>query len=155
MMWGSDEFCFQFDDVTTAKALKFLSKKLRKNQISDLEKAVVQEDGLTPCIVYHVPIDERTDFGGQMKSFPHFIYAKIWRYPDLLNHHQLRALPHCQSPFYRNKKMTDICINPYHYEQIPDISKLIFCLWGIKQNWNRYGSFTCTITAALVILLIH
>ncbi len=44
------------------------------------------------------------------------MYCRVWRWPDLQNHHELRAVPACQFTF--NSKQKDVCINPYHYERV-------------------------------------
>ena len=50
------------------------------------------------------------------KGLPHVMYCKVWRWPDLQTHHELRAQHFCQFPF--SSKKTDVCINPYHYERV-------------------------------------
>ena len=49
-------------------------------------------------------------------GLPHVMYCKVWRWPDLQSHHELRAQPFRQFPF--SSKKTDVCINPYHYERV-------------------------------------
>lgn len=50
------------------------------------------------------------------KGLPHVIYCRVWRWPDLQSHHELKALEICQYPF--NAKHKEVCINPYHYKRV-------------------------------------
>jgi hypothetical protein len=50
------------------------------------------------------------------KGLPHVIYCRVWRWPDLQSHHELKAEPFCNFPF--NSKQKDVCINPYHYIRV-------------------------------------
>ncbi len=50
------------------------------------------------------------------KGLPHVIYCRVWRWPDLQSHHELKALDICKYPF--NAKHKDVCINPYHYRRV-------------------------------------
>lgn len=50
------------------------------------------------------------------KGLPHVIYCRVWRWPDLQSHHELKALELCQFPF--NAKHKEVCINPYHYKRV-------------------------------------
>ena len=50
------------------------------------------------------------------KGLPHVIYCKLWRWPDLQSHHELRALDNCEYAF--NLKRDEVCINPYHYTRV-------------------------------------
>lgn len=50
------------------------------------------------------------------KGLPHVIYCRVWRWPDLQSHHELKPLEHCQFPF--SAKQKDVCINPYHYKRV-------------------------------------
>lgn len=57
------------------------------------------------------------------KGLPHVIYCRVWRWPDLQSHHELKPLPCCQYPF--NAKQKDVCINPYHYTRVETSSSAI------------------------------
>ena len=50
------------------------------------------------------------------KGLPHVIYCRVWRWPDLQSHHELKAMDICKYPF--NAKHKDVCINPYHYRRV-------------------------------------
>lgn len=56
------------------------------------------------------------------KGFPHVIYAKIWRWPDL-HKNELKHQKFCQYAF--DLKQDSVCVNPYHYERVvsPGIGK--------------------------------
>jgi hypothetical protein len=44
------------------------------------------------------------------------IYCRVWRWPDLQTHHELKPLDCCKFPF--NAKHKEVCINPYHYARV-------------------------------------
>lgn len=50
------------------------------------------------------------------KGLPHVIYCRLWRWPELQSHHELRALDNCEFAF--NLKRDEVCVNPYHYQRI-------------------------------------
>ena len=50
------------------------------------------------------------------KGLPHVIYCRVWRWPDLQSHHELKPVEDCAYPF--NAKQKDVCINPYHYRRV-------------------------------------
>ena len=50
------------------------------------------------------------------KGLPHVIYCRVWRWPDLQSHHELKPLEICEYPF--TSKQMEVCINPYHYKRV-------------------------------------
>lgn len=50
------------------------------------------------------------------KGLPHVMYCRLWRWPDLHSHHELRAIDTCQFAF--NLKKDEVCVNPYHYQRV-------------------------------------
>jgi hypothetical protein len=50
------------------------------------------------------------------KGLPHVIYCRVWRWPDLQSHHELKPMENCRFPF--SAKQKEVCINPYHYKRV-------------------------------------
>ncbi|XP_062860401.1 mothers against decapentaplegic homolog 3b [Trichomycterus rosablanca] len=50
------------------------------------------------------------------KGLPHVIYCRLWRWPDLQSHHELRAIDLCEFAFHMKKD--EVCVNPYHYQRV-------------------------------------
>ncbi|XP_028318355.1 mothers against decapentaplegic homolog 2 isoform X2 [Gouania willdenowi] len=128
------------------KAVKSLVKKLKKTgQLDELEKAISTQNSNTKCVtipsncsdlwglgsghtieqwdsagMYGYP-DHGRSLDGRLqvshrKGLPHVIYCRLWRWPDLHSHHELRAIDSCQYAF--NLKKDEVCVNPYHYQRV-------------------------------------
>ncbi|XP_017775864.1 PREDICTED: protein mothers against dpp-like [Nicrophorus vespilloides] len=99
------------------KAVDSLVKKLKKNKgaLEDLERALSCPGSPSKCVTIPRSLDGRLQISHK-KGLPHVIYCRVWRWPDLQSHHELKALEVCQFPF--NAKQKDVCINPYHYVRV-------------------------------------
>uniref|UniRef100_A0A7N6ACX8 Mothers against decapentaplegic homolog n=1 Tax=Anabas testudineus TaxID=64144 RepID=A0A7N6ACX8_ANATE len=90
------------------KAVKSLVKKLKKTgQLDELEKAITTQNVNTKYGRLQV---------SHRKGLPHVIYCRLWRWPDLQSHHELRAVDHCEFAFHTKKD--EVCVNPYHYQRV-------------------------------------
>ncbi|XP_018408349.1 PREDICTED: mothers against decapentaplegic homolog 3 isoform X2 [Nanorana parkeri] len=128
------------------KAVKSLVKKLKKTgQLDELEKALATQSISTKCItipstcnkIWGLAIacsaddweiagrlsmsEETMSLDGRLqvshrKGLPHVIYCRLWRWPDLHSHHELRAMEMCEYAF--NMKKDEVCVNPYHYQRV-------------------------------------
>ncbi|CAH0393705.1 unnamed protein product [Bemisia tabaci] len=99
------------------KAIDALVKKLKKNKgaIEELERALSCPGQPSKCVTIPRSLDGRLQVSHR-KGLPHVIYCRVWRWPDLQTHHELRPMEHCQYPF--SAKQKDVCINPYHYRRV-------------------------------------
>ncbi|XP_054162552.1 mothers against decapentaplegic homolog 3-like [Oppia nitens] len=99
------------------KAVYSLVKKLKKQKgaVEELERALSQPGQPSKCVTIPRSLDGRLQVS-QRKGLPHVIYCRLWRWPDLSSHHELKAIDTCQYAF--SLKRDEVCVNPYHYQRI-------------------------------------
>ncbi|RWS08687.1 hypothetical protein B4U79_13819 [Dinothrombium tinctorium] len=99
------------------KAVDSLVKKLkkRKGAVEDLERALSSPGQPSKCVTIPRSLDGRLQVSHR-KGLPHVIYCRVWRWPDLQSHHELKPLECCEFPF--SAKQKEVCINPYHYKRV-------------------------------------
>ncbi|XP_036407436.1 mothers against decapentaplegic homolog 1-like [Megalops cyprinoides] len=99
------------------KAVDTLVKKLKKKKgaMEELERALSCPGQPSSCVTIPRSLDGRLQVSHR-KGLPHVIYCRVWRWPDLQSHHELKALDCCEFPF--GSKQKEVCINPYHYKRV-------------------------------------
>ncbi|XP_046854460.1 mothers against decapentaplegic homolog 5-like [Xenia sp. Carnegie-2017] len=99
------------------KAIESLVKKLKKNKgaLEELEKALSNPNVPAKCVTIARSLDGRLQVSHR-KGLPHVIYCRVWRWPDLQSHHELKPLDICEYAF--GKKQKEVCVNPYHYRRV-------------------------------------
>ncbi|XP_025779344.1 mothers against decapentaplegic homolog 5 isoform X2 [Loxodonta africana] len=99
------------------KAVDALVKKLKKKKgaMEELEKALSSPGQPSKCVTIPRSLDGRLQVSHR-KGLPHVIYCRVWRWPDLQSHHELKPLDICEFPF--GSKQKEVCINPYHYKRV-------------------------------------
>ncbi|XP_014232293.1 protein mothers against dpp-like isoform X1 [Trichogramma pretiosum] len=105
------------DDKWAEKAVESLVKKLKrkKGDYEELMRAISNPDVPTRCVTIPRSVDGRLQVSHR-KVMPHVIYCRVWRWPDIQSHHELKPLEICQFPFSSSQK--EVCINPYHYKRV-------------------------------------
>ncbi|XP_047119743.1 protein mothers against dpp isoform X1 [Schistocerca piceifrons] len=99
------------------KAVDSLVKKLKKKKgaIEELERALSSPGQASDCVTIPRSLDGRLQVSHR-KGLPHVIYCRVWRWPDLQSHHELKPMENCRFPF--SAKQKEVCINPYHYKRV-------------------------------------
>ena len=87
------------------KAVDALVKKLKKKKgaLEALEKALSLHSPQTECVTIPRSLDGRLQVSHR-KGLPHVIYCRVWRWPDLQSHHELKPLEVCSFPFDAKQK---------------------------------------------------
>ena len=122
------------DGQWAQRAIEHLIKKLKKKKsaLEDLEFAIANPHKPSKCVTIPRSLDGRLQVSHR-KGLPHVIYCRVWRWPDLQSHHELRPVEACQYPFQSSRQQqqsnspeqVEVCINPYHYDRIENPRK-----WG-------------------------
>ena len=104
------------DDKWAEKAVKSLVKKLKKSGgLEELERAITNPGIPTKCVTIPRSLDGRLQVSHR-KGLPHVIYCRLWRWPDLQSHHELRPIESCDYAF--SLKKDEVCVNPFHYQRV-------------------------------------
>ena len=111
------------------KAIEVLARKLARCQgaLDELERAIMYPESPSGCVL--LPRNGLDDCIQMMEytAAAHAVCCKLWRWPDLQSHFELRSLSCCSHPLSRGHA-DSICVNPFHYERVqwtPDMPAIL------------------------------
>uniref|UniRef100_H0WLE0 Mothers against decapentaplegic homolog n=1 Tax=Otolemur garnettii TaxID=30611 RepID=H0WLE0_OTOGA len=122
------------------KAVDSLVKKLKKKKgaMDELERALSCPGQPSKCVTIPRSLDGRLQVSHR-KGLPHVIYCRVWRWPDLQSHHELKPLECCEFPF--GSKQKEVCINPYHYRRV-ETPGCILIYFSFRHSLNQFSSLS-------------
>lgn len=128
------------------RAIESLVKKLRK-KTDELESLItaITTVGAQPskCVTIQRTLDGRLQVC-ERKGFPHVIYARLWRWPDIQKM-EMKHLDFCR--FGYDLKYESVCVNPYHYERIRSpTGKFYIHIFFINLSERVAGSLNLAVT---------
>ncbi|KAG9510547.1 Mothers against decapentaplegic-like 1 [Fragariocoptes setiger] len=107
------------DDNWRKRAIDIISKKIKSEKgeemYNTLKVAINNQSDMSPCVTIKRPADGRLQVLHR-KMLPYVINCRVWRWPDLQNHHELKSVAHCKFPGHQ--KLKEVCVNPYHYMRV-------------------------------------
>ena len=111
------------------RALSNLARKLASQAavLDEWVRAVEEADSFSGCVCVIRPKDGRmtitkaTGNAGCKKVFPQIFVCQLFRWPQIVFHHDIKSSSHCMHPRVIKPSTSDtkeelICVNPFHYD---------------------------------------
>ena len=125
-------------EVFARKATESIVKKLKKNP-NELESLIIavtsQGKQLSRCVTLQRTMDGRLQVG-EKKDFPHVIYTRLWRFPDV-HKMELKHVEYCRYGY--DLKNNKVCVNPYHYEKVQPPGLSLSCILVVLADRYLYN----------------
>ena len=144
------------DKEFAERALSNLARKLASQAavLDEWVRAVEHADQFSGCVCVIRPKDGRmtitkaTGNAGCKKVFPQIFVCQLFRWPQIVFHHDIKSSSHCQHPGVIKPSTTDtkeevICVNPYHYDLNTEVEPNRTKSKQSKQNKNQSPMNSC------------